>query len=189
MDPTHWTREQFVGFDRMPFRLIQLVDLPFHRIQGTPAGILALRILKAEREDCLLADEVWDEELIRKISVDLFKTLLLYISSVGGIDKPAFLKKIKTIEDPQIQNTMKTLAEQFRQEGHQAGHQAGRQAGRQEGQLLGERLLLERLLSRKFGPLPDSVHDTLAKADTSQLEGWGDAVLEATSLNEVFHDS
>ncbi|MCC5789399.1 MAG: DUF4351 domain-containing protein [Opitutales bacterium] len=69
---------------------------------------------------------------------------------------------------------MSTLAQQFRQE------------GRQEGQLLGERLLLERQLTRKFGPLPEWAREKLADAQAQDLEKWGDAILEASSLEEIF---
>ena len=51
----------------------------------------------------------------------------------------------------------------------------------------GEALLLQRQLVRRFGPLPSGVVAQLGSATTAQLERWGDRVLDAASLDEVFH--
>ena len=46
--------------------------------------------------------------------------------------------------------------------------------------------LIERLLTRRFGPLPESARHQLAKASMEQLGAWSDALLEAHSLEELF---
>jgi hypothetical protein len=56
--------------------------------------------------------------------------------------------------------------------------------GRQEG----EAALLRRLLTRRFGPLPEWVDDRLRRASIEELETWGDRVLDAAELAEVFQD-
>ena len=75
------------------------------------------------------------------------------------------------------------------QEGRQKGLQEGRQKGLQEGRQEGESSLLQRLLTRKFGPLDETVRARLAAADSETLLVWGDRVLTATSLAEVFGES
>ena len=60
------------------FKLIQLADIPFDQIRGTPAGILTLRVMKAERLGMLLEDPVWDEDLVRRASLELFEQVLRY---------------------------------------------------------------------------------------------------------------
>ena len=50
----------------------------------------------------------------------------------------------------------------------------------------GEALLLQRLLARRFGPLPSDLVATISTASASQIETWGDRVLDATSLEAVF---
>ncbi len=60
--------------------------------------------------------------------------------------------------------------------------------GRQEGRQEGEALLLQRLLARRFGPLPAAIVERIAAASPTELEQWGDRVLEAESLEAVFRD-
>lgn len=62
----------------------------------------------------------------------------------------------------------------------------GKEAGLQEGRQEGEVLMLTRQLERRFGPLDDSVLQRLRQADTGQLECWGDNILDARNLDEVF---
>ncbi len=50
----------------------------------------------------------------------------------------------------------------------------------------GEALLLQRLLVRRFGALPNEVVNQIATAASGQIETWGDRVLDAATLDEVF---
>ncbi len=43
-----------------------------------------------------------------------------------------------------------------------------------------------RLLIRRFGTLPVWVEAKLAAAELAQLEAWGERVLEAATLEEIF---
>jgi len=61
--------------------------------------------------------------------------------------------------------------------------------GKQEGILEGESLLLQRLLTKRFGPLPDGTLERLNQATSEQLEQWSLRVLEASSLEDVFAQS
>jgi uncharacterized protein DUF4351/putative YhgA-like transposase len=58
---------------------------------------------------------------------------------------------------------------------------------RQEGRQEGEAMLLVRLLQKRFGELPASIHARLQSATPKQLEYWGERLLDATSLNELFN--
>ena len=62
----------------------------------------------------------------------------------------------------------------------------GIEKGIAKGILVGEALLLRRLLTRRFGPVPGWVEDKLAGAEPAQLEAWGERVLDAPSLEGVF---
>lgn len=66
------------------------------------------------------------------------------------------------------------------------GLEKGRQEGRREGRQEGERHLLRRLLWRRFGELPAWAEQRLAVGTADDLENWGDRVLEAAILEDVF---
>jgi hypothetical protein len=79
--------------------------------------------------------------------------------------------------------------EQGMLQGVQQGMQQGIQKGMQTGIQQGEALLLQRLLTRRFGALSATQLANIAAATPAQLESWGDRVLEAASLDEVFDDT
>ena len=80
-----------------------------------------------------------------------------------------------------------TTIERFgRQEGLQEGLQKGLQKGLATGRKQGEILMLQRLLTRAFGELPDTTVDRLQAASSEDLELWSDRILSAKSLDEVF---
>ena len=66
------------------------------------------------------------------------------------------------------------------------GRVEGRLEGRVEGRMEGEAALLLRLLERKFPPLPDSARERIATADAETLLVWGERVLDANKLEEVW---
>lgn len=60
------------------------------------------------------------------------------------------------------------------------------QQGVQQGMQQGEYAMLLRLLQRKFHRVPQVYLENLVKADADTLLKWGERVLEASSLEEVF---
>jgi hypothetical protein len=48
---------------------------------------------------------------------------------------------------------------------------------------------LVRLLTRRFGAVPDGVRDRIDTASLEQLDLWSDRVLDAETLDEVFEGS
>ncbi|MFA7242384.1 MAG: DUF4351 domain-containing protein [Sulfuricellaceae bacterium] len=66
------------------------------------------------------------------------------------------------------------------------GKQLGKLEGKLEGILEGESLIIERLLAKRFGPLPEAVSSRLALATAEQLENWAMRVLDAPTLEAVF---
>ncbi len=45
-----------------------------------------------------------------------------------------------------------------------------------------------RLLNRKFHPLPEAAHQRIAAADAETLRVWGERVLDAKCLEEIWGD-
>jgi len=62
------------------------------------------------------------------------------------------------------------------------GIEKGRQEGRQEEGVF----FLRRLLVKKFGDLPASFETRLTEASIADLELWGDRILEAKTLTDIF---
>lgn len=75
-----------------------------------------------------------------------------------------------------------TLSARLREEGRIAGEREGYLKAFQEGYVEG--LMIQ--LPLRFGPLPEAVLARLRSADLAQLEIWGDLVLTAPTLDEVF---
>lgn len=71
-----------------------------------------------------------------------------------------------------------TMAEQLRAEGRAQGLAQGhKEAGQRT---------LRRLLTKRFGPLPEWVEQQLNSANAESLEIWTDAVPDAPSLQAIF---
>ncbi len=70
--------------------------------------------------------------------------------------------------------------------GEQRGLQMGKLEGKLEGRLEGESLALQRLLVRRFGPIPPDMLEQIAAANLEQIETWFDAAINAPHLAAVF---
>jgi predicted transposase YdaD len=70
--------------------------------------------------------------------------------------------------------------------GEQRGLQLGEQRGLQLGEQRGQRALLQRLLEKRFGTLPDWARQHVEQANSTQLEEWSLRVLETSELERVF---
>jgi len=61
-----------------------------------------------------------------------------------------------------------------------------KQQGLEEGRRQGEATLLLLQLERRFGPLGTAVEERIAGADAERLLVWGERLLAAKDLEEVF---
>ena len=98
------------------FRLIQLAEIPFDAIRGTPAGIMVLRVIKAERIDAMLDPSVWDEAMLTRIPQAIFEILLKFMMN-ADVDTAGIERKIQQIQTPELKHTAMTYAQKLRQEG------------------------------------------------------------------------
>ena len=101
-------------------------------------------------------------ELKRTFAIWIRAVLLRQSKGALAIPKVRDLKELKM-----------TLAERF-------------DTWAQKHEQRGEALLLQRLLTRRFGALPNDIVGQIAAATSAELELWGDRVLDAGSLEEVF---
>lgn len=81
-----------------------------------------------------------------------------------------------------------TLADRFdlwAQQYEEKGMEKGLEKGMVKGIAQGEVLVLQRLLTKRFGPLPPEAVQTISTASAQQIDTWLDRLLDARSLDEV----
>lgn len=153
------------------FDVLQLSETPYDEFEGTPAGILALRLLKAERNRELLGDAVWDEALILRAPREFFEAMLRYVL-VRDVDTGAFVDKVNSL-DASLKTTAMTLAEKFIQEGRKEGRKEGRQDD-----------ILD-ALELRFGDLPKGlVEEVKTVVDEEKLSSLFHAAIRSGDLEE-----
>ncbi len=152
-----------------------LVALP-----APPEAVLALVFLRAAREGGVLAAlDRRTGKLIEELKAQPYRELVLvqlavYIASVSEGPEERVLELIAFWFGPEVRNVAKTTLETVREEGFKQGLERGSKA------------LLERLLRAKFGAIPATIQARLDAAQGSDLERWGERILTASTLDEVF---
>ena len=137
--------------------LLQLIDLLNDWLEGNP-------------------------ELKRTFAIWIRAVLLRQSKHPLALPKVRDLKELKMT----LAERFDTWAQQHEQRGILKGIQEGIEQGIERGIEKGEALLLQRQLTRRFGTLPNEVIVQIAGATSAQLERWGDRVLDAHTLDEVF---
>lgn len=158
------------------FSLLQLAEVPYEAMAGTPAGILALRVLKAERSGELLGDAVWDEALMVRVAREFFELLVRYLMR-GGVDPETFERRVGRMVEPQLRSAVMTLAEQYIEKGIKKGLEQGREEGQKAD-------ILEALAIR-FGEVPEGLREAVEGAEGSaRLRELHRAAIMSASLEE-----
>jgi predicted transposase/invertase (TIGR01784 family) len=102
------------------------------------------------------------------------------------------LEEVETMLAESIDRWNREIREEGLQEGLQKGLQEGLQKGLQkglqEGRQEGEARLVLRQLRLKFGPLEPEIEERVRSADADRLLQWGERVLTAESLQDIFRD-
>lgn len=153
-----------------PFALKNLAAALFSLEKGRTAQTL-LQTLAALIE---WLDDSEQSSLRRAFTVWIKRVLLP--ARLPGVTLPELgnLLEIKTM----LAETVVEWTQQWKQE--------GLQEGRHEGKIEGGSNMLARLLTKRFGPLPDDIRIRLSSATVDQLEHWADALLDAPTLTAVF---
>jgi hypothetical protein len=116
----------------------------------------------------------------KQTGIEYFETLMRYIFSARAdltrADFNAVVKKIDTTH-PEGSETVMTLAEIFKEEGREAGMKAG------EAKALARTAI--KLLTKKFGLLPEEFKTGILKLDSPTLDVMIDGILDYKSLEEV----
>jgi hypothetical protein len=139
--------------------------------------LLCLRFLRDwSAEEALAGIERWGELLVAvdrddgppagREAVDKIAWYCLYVAQIPAEDLHVTFERI--LKRPE--ETIMSTAEKLRRE--------GRAEGRAE--------LLQRLLAKRFGPLPTETVSRITAAAIPELDRWGERLLDAKTLGEVF---
>ena len=109
----------------------------------------------------------WLFELVPRIMFEKYVDFIDVYAWIQEEEREAFYQNITEQEDTIM------LAQYIKDKGFQEGRQEG------------TRVFLERLLTRRFGPLPDWGKEQLARATMEQLNRWSNRVLDAESIQAV----
>jgi len=74
------------------------------------------------------------------------------------------------------------------EQGLEQGREQGREEGREQGRKEGEAALMKKQLARRFGPLSPQIEQRLGQANAEQLLDWGERILSAETIDQVFGD-
>jgi predicted transposase/invertase (TIGR01784 family) len=178
-----------------PFQLIDLTTISDEALRGQ----IWLQIL----EGCL--KHIHDRDILPfvrgLVSVlrqaeqangeSLVQAVLRYIITAGEMsNKQVFLDIIERGLSSTTRETVMTMAQEIErkgwQQGMQEGIQRGVQQGMQQGMQQGEYSLLLRQLERKFKQIPEIYYQKLIKADVNTLLMWGEHLIEAQTIEEIF---
>lgn len=127
-----------------------------------------------------------NKERIDPLITRWLKRRLHWLGAEVNLDQLNSLVEDNAMLAENLENLVKKERLVARQEGHFEGRQEGRQEGRLEGRLEGEKRVLRKLISLKFGDLPDWAEQRLEQGTPEQLEQWSATILVANSLDELF---
>jgi hypothetical protein len=124
--------------------------------------------------------------LEHKSGPDPSLSYFLHVTELPAGRLADWLARVVSLPD---ENAVMSTADKLRAEGLAQGRVEGRaegKEGRAEGRAEGRVELLLRLLTARFGKLPEPLPARLRNARPEDLDGWALRVLDAKSLAEVF---
>ena len=148
----------------------EIEPLRLSRMPEVRAGLLALRVVHAED----IAPEVLDLMTGGTLAGSEFERhILRYIVERMNLTPPLLEASLRRTKPDRWEALMGTVAEAWIEQ------------GRAEGIELGQAELLLRQLDLRFGEVPKAVRERVRGAMSSELEAWAEAILVASSFDEV----
>ncbi len=150
----------------------------------TPALELVRLIASREQQTIELARNLAERrDEFGPDGLDFIETILVY--KLPRLSREE-IKTMLALNDIELKQTR--FYQEIAEEERQIGEQIGKQKGEKKGMQKGEQILLQRMLTRRFGEFPDWAQKRLLQANLKQLEQWADRLLDAPSLDDVFND-
>jgi recombination-promoting nuclease RpnB len=172
------------------FHLVDLSQIPDEEICKHPwSGFLEMLFKHVKARDMMvyleqLSDIV--DQLVAAEADNYLLTMVKYAIEKSQIrDREAFYHWVQTHLSPPLETETMTLAEQLRQEGREEGREEVRALAEQLRRE-GEQTLLIKQLYRRFPSLNARYEDRIRNACTEELLLWGERILDANNIDEVF---
>jgi hypothetical protein len=176
-----------------PFAWVTLAHLRTQQARHDPDQLLAAKWYLTK----LLYQHRWSKPRI----IVLFK-VLNWMMALPSSYQERYWQAIRSLEKEHKMEWLSPLEQSFLDKGREEGLKRGLREGRKEGwedglekglekglakgRKEGAVAVLERQLTRRFGPLSETTRKKLTRASLPQLEAWGDALPEAQTLKQVF---
>jgi len=114
------------------------------------------------------------------------EAVLRYVMMVHPAESRIVLEQLRgALPDERLKETLMTAGEELMQKGEARGEARGIVVGEARGELQGRRVILRKLLTLRFGALPDAAVTRLDAADVVTLDTWAERVLTAATLEDV----
>jgi hypothetical protein len=178
----------------LDFVLDDLRTVPDEAIDARPLSPLLrliLGLMKHARSPDLLAFYVAHADDVRELLATEHGRRSLVISMRytervnRNLERDTLLRHLAPLVGPGLEDHMLNFEQLLRKEEFEKGVEKGIEEGVEKGQ----RELLMRQLTRRFGSLPAAIAGRVAQAGVAELERWGDRILDAASLDDVFTSS
>jgi predicted transposase YdaD len=162
------------------------------RREGSPLMRLALALLREAGEDSDLIGLLEHHRVLVEAvrsgpqGREAFRLLLAYILRVRDPDPKQMGDRLEQALGANTKEEVMTAAERLEAQGWAKGKAEGKAEGLAEGRVEALRAMVTRQLRQRFGALPPEVQDRLGAAAVADLERWGDQILVAKTLAEVF---
>jgi hypothetical protein len=109
--------------------------------------------------------------------------LYRFIDYVMALSEPFELKYMQAVEQLEEEKKMPYITSAER-----IGIKKGLEKGLEQGLEQGEKIVLLRLLHRKFGTIPEHYRTQVEQANAATLLIWAENLIEAHSVEEIFKD-
>lgn len=178
------------GFDLLSYQLIDGSRFPVDRIEDPNSLIAALLRLEQSRDLETLAKEAarLGHSLEDTEDVGLRRAFAVLINESLAPELPPVHDFMEV--PPMLAERFQEWREDWKraglEEGRREGRREGLEQGLERGVLNGQRRLLAKQLIKRFGPLTPQVGDRLDSATSEELSAWGEQLLDAASITEVF---
>lgn len=128
----------------------------------------------------LLCQRGWRQERI----IVMFK-VINWMMTLPHAYQERYWRAVRRLNKELKMELMNSLEQMFFDNGVKKGLAQGLEQGRERGRKEQAVVLLERQLTKRFGPLSKTARNKLVEASVEQLEAWSDALLEAQSLKQI----